>query len=319
MREVVQLVHRGRPMTGTLHRPPPGRASPERPGVLFLNAGHVPRDGHAGLWARVGDLLAERGHVVARFDRPGLGDSPGPLPERIETFWADVKKGGLADDALAAARWLREHHAPAGVVAGGLCGAAITALYAAERDPTDLVGLVLMEPEFYLLDPANLPAPEGGATAPRRHPATRLLSTFSWLRLLSGANRHLKTRLPRVRRAATHLLLRVLSLPERTNLELVGAWRRTLDLGLPVLVLTVRDDFWDIYYRKATEFVLGGRPPPPSLRHVQAEDTSHAFTRGEGVAVALREIAAWMEAAFPEEAPQRGHRPAWSPVVEAAP
>jgi pimeloyl-ACP methyl ester carboxylesterase len=173
MREVLQLELGEEVLTGTRHVP---QGRPARTGVLFINFGYVPRDGHGGVAAHACDALAASGIPAYRFDLPRLGDSPGPLPRETLEFFDLVTGGGFVTVTRALVRSLCEREGLEGVVLGGLCGGAVTAVFVGDLEPERVRGLVLLEPELYLNEP-----PRGDAQEAR-------ISRRAWLkqRLPSG-------------------------------------------------------------------------------------------------------------------------------------
>ncbi len=72
---------------------------------------------------------------MLRFDFFGLGDSEGDLDETmLADVYNNIEVGRYVDDTLAALNWLSAEHGARRFVLGGLCGGAITAILAAERD-----------------------------------------------------------------------------------------------------------------------------------------------------------------------------------------
>ncbi|TQF11388.1 hypothetical protein FJV41_34380, partial [Myxococcus llanfairpwllgwyngyllgogerychwyrndrobwllllantysiliogogogochensis] len=148
MRELIQLDVKGHRLWGTFH--PPATGTRRSVGVLFLNPGHVPRSGHGGLSVLAAERLSARGFPCFRVDLPGLGDSDGTLPETTSELYQLVCKGGFVEVASAVREELQRRYGLEGMLMGGLCGAATTALYLADREPEGVRGLFMFEPEFYL-------------------------------------------------------------------------------------------------------------------------------------------------------------------------
>ncbi len=144
---------------GTAHMP---AVTTRREAVVLLNAGHVPRNGHGGLAAQLADRLCAHGRPALRVDLPGLGDARGPLPERIETFWLELKDGGHSSWAAGISRFAAEAFSAERVTLGGVCGAAVTAIFTADRHPDAAQSLLLIEPELFSSEPPST----GGSTSP---------------------------------------------------------------------------------------------------------------------------------------------------------
>jgi alpha-beta hydrolase superfamily lysophospholipase len=180
---------------GSVHAPA-GNAS--KVGLLWVNFGYVPRDGHGGLAAQASDALARRGVPCFRFDLPGLGDSPGSLPAHTHQFFPVVTGGAFTTVTTQLVRKLCQTHNLEGLVVAGLCGGAVNAIYTADAERTLVKGLVLLEPEMYVTEPKA----QDDETVPP-------LSTREWVRqrlkaqgaldgsaLGSLVDRALTTRLP---------------------------------------------------------------------------------------------------------------------------
>lgn len=124
----------GQTLFGTLHRPARARAG--LPAVLLLSPGVKMRVGPGRLYIPLTQMLCEQGYTVLRFDFFGLGDSEGDLQEKmLPDVYNHIEVGRYVDDTLAAIGWLTTTHGFKRFVLGGLCGAAITALLAAQREP----------------------------------------------------------------------------------------------------------------------------------------------------------------------------------------
>lgn len=123
----------GHKLIGTLHVPAVRRAN--LPAVVLLSPGVKMRVGPGRLYVPLTEMLVAEGYLVLRFDFFGLGDSEGNLEESmLADVYNNIEVGRYVDDTLCALKWLRQHHGCKRFVLGGLCGGAITALLAAERD-----------------------------------------------------------------------------------------------------------------------------------------------------------------------------------------
>lgn len=123
----------GLTLFGTLHR---GAAvDPSLPAVVLLSPGVKMRVGPGRLYVPLTDMLTAQGYTVLRFDFFGLGDSEGELQERmLADVYNNIEVGRYVDDTLSALKWLEGALGIPRFVLGGLCGGAITALLAAQRD-----------------------------------------------------------------------------------------------------------------------------------------------------------------------------------------
>ena len=279
-RSLLTLETSERGLVGTVHAPAdPG---PGRVGFLLLNAGPAPRAGNSDLSVRLADRFASLGAYAFRFDLPGLGDSEGELPERTATFWRDVQRGRNDLPALELGRSLKATFRLGGLVAGGLCAGGITAIRAADRDPSVFSGLLLLEPSFRREPESRTPLP--------REPR---LVRRGLLYLVGGAGA------ARLFRPLRPLLLRCLafegghSLPRDLDPELVACWRRTLGRRLPTfLAMAQAGDREHACRRILEELPLYRRR---AVTDLTVEGSNHLFTWGDGLEAVLRGAALWAE------------------------
>jgi len=111
----------GTPLAGRLDLP----AGSPRAWCLFAHCFTCSKDSRAA--AFLGQALAARGIAVLRFDFTGLGTSAGAFE--------DTNFSSNVEDLIAAAAWLREHHAaPALLLGHSLGGAAVLAAAARIRE-----------------------------------------------------------------------------------------------------------------------------------------------------------------------------------------
>jgi pimeloyl-ACP methyl ester carboxylesterase len=181
----------GHKLFGTLHRP--SAARPDLPAVVLLSPGVKMRVGPGRLYVPLTQMLNSLGYTVLRFDFFGLGDSEGELQERVlPDVYNHIEVGRYVDDTLSALAWLRKSAGFRRFVLGGLCGGAITALLAAERDQS-VEGLLSLGMTVTLASNAATPAKyltRVQLDSRRRGYYRRLLQPQSWLRLLSGKSEY---------------------------------------------------------------------------------------------------------------------------------
>lgn len=140
-------------------------------GLLLVVGGSQTRIGSHRMYERLSKTLSDKGYPCFRYDRRGVGDSPGEDP--------GYRASG--PDLAAAARAFRaECPALSRVVGFGLCdGATTLALFGAEAG---LEGAILVNPWLVEADTGELPP-----AAVRSHYRRRLASREGWQKLLSGA------------------------------------------------------------------------------------------------------------------------------------
>ena len=284
MRQVMTIATAGQEFVGTWHFPMhagPGQADLA---FLFFNAGHLPRDGHAGITTRAAEVLAQMGHHALRFDLPGLGDSPGQLPDKTDDLFQMIHDGWFVESALALAGELRRRFEFRRLVLGGLCGAAGTSLLMAEREPDWVAGIIAIEIEFFY------PVPELPLT-----PMQSLFSRAAWLRLLSGHSRYSHT----IGSLGGPVLSAVgpLLLPSFADRPLCHAFRAAVRRGIPMLVLAAEGKRRATFYDQIKKALIRGNPP--HLTDHMLAGTNHILTTGGAQAVALQHMQAWAVRHFP--------------------
>lgn len=133
----------GERLIGTLTEPSAGETGTERPALLILNTGAVPRSGPGRTAVELARRLAAEGVRSLRLDLGGLGDSAaGPGEAAVDIY----RRAALAE--VRAAVDLLASFGSDEVVAMGVCSGAFMAFHAALGDPR-LVGLVLVNlPRF---------------------------------------------------------------------------------------------------------------------------------------------------------------------------
>jgi uncharacterized protein len=115
---------------------PAGGAAGGRFAAVLLCPGIKTRTGPHRLYRKLARSFLARGIPVFRVDFHGLGDSEGELPDtRLDKMYDHVQLGRHIDDVKAALAWLETECGIERCIVGGLCGAAITAVLAAHKDP----------------------------------------------------------------------------------------------------------------------------------------------------------------------------------------
>jgi pimeloyl-ACP methyl ester carboxylesterase len=296
MREIVESTIGGARLVGTLHRPDPAVAS-ERSvgdvGVLLMSPGHVARAGSGDLFPRLADALAGRGFPVLRFDFPGLGDSFGAVPELELEYFRFIQGGGNLEFARALVQETRQRLDLRGLVVGGLCGGSVTAMFATDRCPDGVLGLVLLDPDFSLSSTTDTSEPE---QRPSRFTSLlrKLAQPRTWLRIASGESRlgNLGGPLRSVLLGVSRRMLGE-SLPRDTNFELVEACRRLSDRGLPMFMITARGGLREMYLDQVEKVALGGARSSQTTR-LSMQHTNHVFTAGGASSVLIDEVCGWV-------------------------
>ena len=173
MRERALLFGERKSLVGVVTEPA-APAPPERPAVLFLNAGVLHRVGPNRIHVRLARELAHHGFVSLRFDFSGLGDSR-PRADSTPFAQAAVAETRQGMDVLAASHGARTF------LLVGMCSGADNALRAAGHDPR-VAGASLIEPY-------SVPASGFLLYSYRK----KILNPLSWWRLLRGRSEVLAT------------------------------------------------------------------------------------------------------------------------------
>jgi pimeloyl-ACP methyl ester carboxylesterase len=274
MREAITFELDGHWLQGTCH----SAEGPRKRGVLFFNSGAQPRSGRGDLNVRLADAFAREGYPAFRFDLPGLGDSEGDLPSFQFAFHRFIIEGGYAKCAVKLTRLLIEAHHLQDVVLMGICGGALTSVYAATSlTQAEIAGLVLLDLPFYLESNATNGRPATAAQNSLRSKGRRaagLLKTNlrdlvlrqSWAPRVSAIYGQARTRLRWTKSN---------QMPANTNLTLQKAVAGLFSQRMPILLFSACSckskpppfDFIDHLRRTSGGF----------LQHVEAPITTHSF------------------------------------------
>lgn len=308
MRQVlrIHLTAGSQDPVGTYHPPQKGgetHGTVTRPGVLFINFGQFDRAGPANLAVDLADRLAECGYPTFRFDLPGLGDSPGDLPEDFESYWAVVEQGGQAAWTCQLAAALKQQFFLPGLLLGGLCGGALTAIFAAARFNSHISGLLLFDIQLIR---SRQPLAKAATTAPSHqespepqaqlHPdQDRRRNASQWLSSVARASRcHGFFRLGR---DVTECMVAPFSkpcFPPDANLPLIGALQKLRSNRLPMLM---------VFAPGANPRILKRDLFPLNRRRrvtiIDIAKTNHLFTSGGGKQLLVDQVQRWVSTHFP--------------------
>lgn len=176
----------GQRLFGILHTPPSNR----NPGVaiVLLSPGIKGRVAPHRLYVKLARRLCDAGFRVLRFDFNGLSDAEGELDEtQVVDVYASVSVGRYVEDTIAAMDWLQQQHQVNKFVLSGLCGGAITGLFAGARDARveALVGLAIPVIQYGNNSMRYQYLSSGERDQFRSGYLRKLLDWKSWLRLLT--------------------------------------------------------------------------------------------------------------------------------------
>jgi uncharacterized protein len=310
---------RGLTLYGILEEPA-GGATGARHAALLFSPGLKSRVAPHRLYRKLLGPFLERGIPVLRLDFAGLGDSEGDWSERSqEHIFRMTELGHHVDDVRCAFDWLQAHCGIRRFIAGGLCGAAITALLASVQDAR-LAAL------YAIGFPATLHGSQGDKHlaqselhAHRRRYLRKLLRPGAWLRLLSlQSDYRLIWRLAREAlraRASADAGAAEQAAPSAPkpdfNPRVPFAMFEMLAAGRPALVLFGEDDA--LRYSFEESFM---QPWRRALKQYQALFTyavipgaNHVLADPRALAEAKRLTGLWLDRLLPVAQEDEGRRP----------
>lgn len=315
MRKALQLDIAGHRLFGTLHDSPPSLSRSatdcDRTGVLLMSFGQQPRSWVGDLGSSIADRLEERGYPTFRFDMPGLGDSPGTIPVHLEELWRDILSGAHEAPLHALCEDLIQRYSLKGLIVGGFCGGAVTALYSVNLRSPRILGLVLLEPEIALVrtsSPATASAPPPLAVDSLLESLdilkARILSPRSWSRLFSGKSDFkfwLKLWHGMIdfgARKLSNLGRRKKLLPPETNHRMLNAWLLARRQRIPTLVISVGSANRSKYYQ-AYGLQPGVIDAKSALHWIEIPNTTHAMLTGGAKEAVGMHTENWISTNFP--------------------
>ena len=165
---------------------PAGGARGARFAALLLCSGVKTRVAPHRLYRKLAATFVARGVPVLRVDFAGLGDSEGEWPDdSLDAIYGLTERGHCVDDVRAACDWLEANCGIRRFIAGGLCGAAVTALHLALQDPRFAALYAIGLPATYLGSGAKPEPSSHEMRMYRMRYLRKLISPSSWLRFLS--------------------------------------------------------------------------------------------------------------------------------------
>ena len=133
VKPVVLKNRNGNKLFGMLHKP---REGDREIGIIILSPGIKSRVGPHRLYVKMTDLFTRMGFTVLRADPEGLGDSEGEIDHSVTAdVYGSIELGLLVNDTLDMMDWLAHETGLSSFILTGLCGGAISALLASEKDP----------------------------------------------------------------------------------------------------------------------------------------------------------------------------------------
>jgi hypothetical protein len=271
------------PMVGLVTEPKSAWPGASRTGAIVLNAGLIHHVGPNRLTVRIARQLAALGHVVARFDHGGIGDSG---PRRDDSPFAEC----AVEETLEVMAHLQRQNGVDSFWLTGLCSGAVTALRTACADKR-IVGTVLINGGW-----------QGGGGAwdvyvdnrwsARDYWNRKLFSVNSWKNLLSGRSQYRRLGLVLANQLRDNLL------PETEvktySDELATLVRSLVDRGVRLMSVMSQGDRSRAYL----DAVLGSQvrelEATGSFRQEVVPFADHLFTTRSSQQRLLRAIAEWV-------------------------
>lgn len=304
MRKCIEVMAGGFRCRGTVHVPISTQGF-EGLGVVILHPGFLPRSGLGDGFVALAEGLTANGVLTVRIDLPGLGDSEGHLPEVAVEFFHQVQEGQLAPLALECVDQVRAQLGLKKVILGGLCGGAITGLFALASSRESWVeGMFAVETLFNLVLPAE--APLKGEKDPLRETLRDVRHVLYEQTRKAILKTPLGTPIKNAYRAVRGVSDQPTagsapgSLPPEANTKLIRCVDQVLEGTLPLLFVTADQpqkspephfDYLDHILAKY----------PDRANRIRVFGTDHAFLAGDGTPRLIEHINEWISAQFREQ------------------
>jgi pimeloyl-ACP methyl ester carboxylesterase len=302
MREALSVDIDGLRLHGTRHVGP----IPKRRGIVFFNSGAQPRSSRGDFYVQLADGLAETGFVCFRFDMPGLGDSDGELPARHVDLYQLIQEGGHAKCAANLTQVLLETHKLDEVVLLGICGGAMTSIFAVPMLSGRVSGLVLLDLPFFSVRPrtpgdAREQSPSG--IAKHHHRLAQWKATIHDRILASRWEPQVTAFYHKLKRVGKAVLPQ--RLPADANVKLLEVLSSLLNARIPALLISARPTQ---QMTPAFDYLAHlRRRYPKGWEHVEIPGTTHSFVENGGCRAVLETVLKWLSG---QASPERGAQPA---------
>lgn len=313
----VQFEVEGERVWGILHEP----VGPGVDGIdiVMASAGEACRA--AFFYPRLARALARRGWRVLRFDPRGIGDSEGTLEcAYLSEVFHKIESGALRQDLSAAMDFLDGRGGPRQHAIVGLCGGAITALFAAQGDGR-VRGLGLLDFSLQLTPEPNpdkqpaisLETPWHEELAQHRStlPLLKVRKLYHAIRSRGLETVHTVLRTIRFRSAASLGSRRWYRerIGDDVNLPLIAALEDAISEKVPMCFVFAGNNH-DRLLRSILPGVSAGRPHAESLIDVKVlEDADHNFIMPGCAERLTDEVVAWFEHRFRLQRPGEAEGP----------
>jgi uncharacterized protein len=294
--EILCFESEGNRLPGILSRPE--RPLPGGPGIVIMSPGLKHRVGPHRLALKLARLFTELGLPVLRFDFHGTGDAEGELASlSVPVLHESIQNGYFASDASNAVAALCEATGVERVVTCGLCGGAITGLYAAEAD-SRVDGIIGFQLPVKVLDLEADYADQISSEYSDFILTLYLKKIFkpeAWKNFLSG-----KSEYSLIWKTATRCVYRLLhggrgrevEIPEGMNLNFLRAYDAVAGRVKMQWIYSVEERARYDFEGDFEKVCLAGKERP--YDKVVLPDANHEFAPDEAQARLFDEIRAWL-------------------------
>lgn len=178
----------GNKLFGIVHNP--NEIKYKNTGIIILSPGIKSRVAPHRLYLKMAKKYCEMGFTVLRFDFYGLGDSEGEVDAHfMADLYGSIQVGRYEEDTKSAMDWMSEKYGVNDFILSGLCGGAITGLFAGSNDDRVIGLLGLGIP--VILDSSNVDQfdyrniTDGHLNELKKGYIKKILDPKSWIRFLS--------------------------------------------------------------------------------------------------------------------------------------
>lgn len=279
-----------------------------RIGVVLLNTGLNYRIAWHRLNVKIGRFLCNHGYFVLRFDTHGIGDSEGELKEGIIVdHFVNIQKGIFVNDTLAGLDYFIKQNKLHKVYLAGLCGGALTAIFAANKD-CRVDGIIPIAGPVTLssskLEEENHPWQAGALLLMY---INKILNMNAWLRLLTGKSEYkklgialksvIKHKLSSIRENPKDLKVENDASHPSLNTDFIDAFQKYCKSKKQILFLFAERDqaTWEFETMFRKKFI-DDNPHANALCNVKIiKDTNHIFSSDESQENLLTSILIWLK------------------------
>lgn len=285
----------------------PATTEPSMTGIVLLPAGLKYRTGPQRLYVTMARHFAGLGYHVLRIDPLGIGESDGEMPALPNTkIFRTVEEGRFADDALLAAETMKECFSIKKVIAGGICGGAITSQLAAARKSGVIDGVLSINTSVSLAGVAsedNLTLSETQAKKNYKAYLKKIFSRHAWARILKGQSsfRDIFKTLYTVSMGRVFKRKPIISLEplKNENPKFIKSFRQLDKSGIKQFFLFAgNDNRWSEFQDIILNRYLDGHFEGNSYKIDIVPDANHEFHFREWQQSAIEKIANWITESF---------------------